>query len=91
MSRRGRLELLLDDSYWPFFGTEKARSSHNNTWDQVGEGFVKELDFSRLRLRMNENADGEKEEVFAELAVDTKNFLDQTLVRGSLFGMFCSE
>lgn len=80
MPKKARLEFLLDDSYWPFFGTEQARSPHNNKWDQVGEGFVKELDFSRIRIRLNENGDGEKEEILAECAMNTKEFLEMSLV-----------
>lgn len=59
MEKRARLEVLLDDGYWPSFGTAKARS-HHATWDQVGEAFVKELPLSRVCLRLNANDEEEK-------------------------------
>lgn len=40
ITKKARLEVLLDDGYWPVFATEKARSTHAH-WDQVGEGFIK--------------------------------------------------
>ncbi|KAG8962436.1 hypothetical protein FRC03_004243 [Tulasnella sp. 419] len=50
LAKKARLEVLLDDSYWPAFSTEKSRST-NAKWDQVGEGFIKELDFSRSQVK----------------------------------------
>jgi Ca2+-dependent lipid-binding protein len=40
IAKKARLEILLDDGYWPVFTTEKARSTQAH-WDQVGEGFIK--------------------------------------------------
>lgn len=34
LARKGALEVMLDDGYWPAFTTEKARSTHA-VWDQV--------------------------------------------------------
>ena len=48
---------------------------------QVGEGFVKELDFGRVWLRLNENDEGEKDDIIAEWKDDAKAFLMSTLVR----------
>jgi Ca2+-dependent lipid-binding protein len=73
-------ELLIDDGYWPAFTTEKARSK-TARWDQVGEGFIKELDFSRVWLRLNQNEDGQKEDIVGELKTYTKAFLEECLVR----------
>lgn len=68
----------MDDGYWPVFATSKARSTAA-VWDTVGEGFVKELDFGRVWLRLNEKDDGEKEEIIAEYKADAKNFLEKAL------------
>ncbi|CAE7115005.1 unnamed protein product [Rhizoctonia solani] len=81
IAKKARLEVLLDDGYWPVFGTEKARSTQAH-WDQVGEGFIKELDFGRVWLRLNENDEGEKEDIIAELKLDAKHFLEQALANG---------
>jgi Ca2+-dependent lipid-binding protein len=79
LSRRGRLEVLIDESSWPAFSTAKARS-HRQTWDQIGEVFVRELDFSRITLRLHENDENEKEDVYAQVQVDTRNLLESAIV-----------
>lgn len=49
---------------------------------QIGEGFVRELDFSRIWIRINAaDDDSEKEEVIAEYKTDTRAFLEHCLVR----------
>jgi len=48
---------------------------------QVGEGFVKELDFSRIWLRINANdSANDKDDIVAEFKCDTKDFLEQCFV-----------
>ncbi|KAH7345115.1 tricalbin [Rhizoctonia solani] len=84
LAKKARLEVLLDDGYWPVFGTEKARSTQAH-WDQVGEGFIKELDFGRVWLRLNENDEGEKEDIIAELKIDAKQFLEEALAGPKTF------
>ncbi|KAJ7462762.1 C2 domain-containing protein [Mycena galericulata] len=78
LAKKARLEVLLDDGYWPCFTTIRARSN-NAQWETVGEGFVKELDFGRVWLRLNESDDGEKENIIAEWKGDAKAFLQSTL------------
>ncbi|KAI5124397.1 hypothetical protein M0805_008282 [Coniferiporia weirii] len=78
LSSKGRLEVLLDDGYWPAFSTIRARSMHAQ-WEHVGEGFIKELDFGRVWLRLNENEEGEKDDVISEFKCDARLFLEQTL------------
>lgn len=80
MPKRGRLEVIVDADAYASFATEKARS-HRNTWDQIGEIVVKELDFSQITLRMNENDANDKPDVFAELTVQTKSLLESAFVR----------
>lgn len=79
LSKKGRLEVLVDEGYWPAFATERWRSTHQPV-DQVGEVFIRELDFSRITLRLNENDDGEKEEIFAECKCDTRELLETSMV-----------
>ncbi|KAF5377486.1 hypothetical protein D9615_005116 [Tricholomella constricta] len=78
LAKKARLEVLLDDGYWPCFTTPKARSTHAQ-WEFVGEGFIKEIDFSRVWLRLNQADEGEKDDVIAEWKGDAKSFLQSTL------------
>ncbi|EMD41578.1 hypothetical protein CERSUDRAFT_110127 [Gelatoporia subvermispora B] len=78
LQKKARLEVLLDDAYWPAFSTVRPRSSKAR-WDYIGEGFVKELDFGRVWLRLNEAEEGDKDDVIAEWKGDTKIFLQQAL------------
>lgn len=82
--KKARLEVLMDDGYWPAFTTAKSPST-NAHWKHVGEGFVKELDFGRVWLRLNENDEGGKDEIIAEWKGDAKPFLESTLVRCAVF------
>ena len=83
LRKKARLEVLLDDAYWPAFSTIRARSAHA-TWEQVGEGFVKELDFGQVWFRLNEADEGDKDDIIAEWKGKAKDFLDVTLVRFEL-------
>ena len=83
LHKKGRLEVLLDDAYWPAFSTVRARSTNAN-WQYIGEGVVKELDFSRVWLRLNEADEGDKDDIIAEWKGDAKAFLEKTLVGGSV-------
>ncbi|KAG6910551.1 hypothetical protein DXG01_009501 [Tephrocybe rancida] len=78
LSKKGRLEVLLDEGYWPCFSTTKARSTHAQ-WDSTGEGFIKEIDFNRVWLRLNAADEGDKDDVIAEWKGDAKAFLQTTL------------
>ena len=79
LSEKARLEVLLDDGYWPAFSTVRARSSRAS-WDHVGEGFIKELDFGRVWFRLNRNDDGDKDDIVSEFKLDAKVFLEQAMV-----------
>ncbi|KAF8530946.1 tricalbin [Gautieria morchelliformis] len=78
LSKKSRLEVLLDEGYWPAVATTKSRSTRAR-FDVIGEGFVKELDFGQVCLRLNENDDSEKEDIVAECRLDAKAFLERTL------------
>ncbi|KAF7437156.1 hypothetical protein PC9H_003992 [Pleurotus ostreatus] len=84
LAKKGRLEVLLDDGYWPAFSTVRARSTHT-AWEYVGEGFVKELDFGQVLFRLNEADEGEKDDIVAEWKGKAKDFLDSTLVGPTKF------
>lgn len=84
LARKGALEIMFDDGYYPTFTTEKARGTHVK-WDQVGEGFVKELDFGRTWMRINADPEDDEPEIVAELHMDTKEFLEATLDKTATF------
>jgi Ca2+-dependent lipid-binding protein len=79
LAKKARLEVLLDDGYWPCFTTIKSRSTEAR-WEHVGEGFIKEVDFSRVWLRLNEAEEGDKDDIIAEWKGDAKPFLQSALV-----------
>ena len=84
LSKKGRLEVLLDDGYWPIFSTTRAHGRHV-AWQHVGEGFLKEIDFGRVWLRLNEADEGDKDVILGEYKEDAKAFLSRTLVRSLLW------
>lgn len=55
--------------------------SRNVTWDYTGEGFIKELDFGRVWLRLNEADEGTKDDIIAEWKEDAQKFLQEAMVR----------
>ncbi|KAH8086661.1 tricalbin [Cristinia sonorae] len=78
LQKKARLEVLLDDAYWPAFSTVRPPST-NAHWDTIGEGFIKELDFGRVWLRLDVADEGDKDDIIAEWRGDAKGFLQQTL------------
>ncbi|EIW86483.1 tricalbin [Coniophora puteana RWD-64-598 SS2] len=84
LHKKARVEVLLDDGYWPCFSTPKARSTRVEI-QHVGEGFIKELDFGQIWLRLNENDEGEKDDIIAEWKGEAKPFLEATLDRRTTF------
>ena len=88
LSRKARLEVLLDDAYWPAFTTPMTRSRHV-TWGYTGEGFIKELDFGRVWLRFNEADEGTKDDIIAEWKEDAKKFLQEAMVRRAFLRGLC--
>ncbi|EEB86962.1 hypothetical protein MPER_15902, partial [Moniliophthora perniciosa FA553] len=58
--------------------TQKAQS-RKAQWEYVGEGFIKELDFGQVWLRLNDATEGEKDNIIAEWKGDAKGFLNSTL------------
>ncbi|KAH7883879.1 C2 domain-containing protein [Phlebopus sp. FC_14] len=90
LQKKARMEVLLDDGYWPAFSTPKSRSTHAQ-WQHVGEGFIKELDFGRVWLRLNENSEGDRDDIIAEWKGDAKPFLEATLDRRSSFALMDEE
>ncbi|KAJ9121636.1 hypothetical protein QFC22_002256 [Naganishia vaughanmartiniae] len=62
LSHKGRLEALLDGKYWPTFSTDRATSRTMTKWDEIGEFFVKEIDFSQITFQLNSAEENTKED-----------------------------
>ncbi|KAK2462016.1 hypothetical protein APHAL10511_006479 [Amanita phalloides] len=84
LQRKARLEVLLDDGYWPCFSTTRA-TSRKARWDYFGEGFMKELDWGIVWLRLNEADEGEKDDVIGVWKGEAKSFLKSTLAAPQTF------
>ena len=80
LAKKGaRLEVAFDDAYWPNYSTDTARTAHQ-TWDEVGEVFIRELEYSRIILRLNEADKDSREELQADFRTSLPEFLEQCLV-----------
>jgi hypothetical protein len=78
LHRKARVEVLLDDGYWPCFSTTRARNL-NARWELPGMGFMKELDWGLVWLRLNDASEGDKDDVVGVWKGDAKGFLSSTL------------
>ena len=75
---KGRIEIVIDDLEWPCVSTPKARS-RTAKWEFVGEGFVKELDFSQVHLFLDAANEEGEDRVVAQWSGGIKEFLRDTL------------
>ncbi|BGO92542.1 hypothetical protein NBRC10512_000461 [Rhodotorula toruloides] len=91
LSRKGaRLEVLMDGGYWPCFSTERSRSAHN-TWDEIGEVLIRELDFSTITLALNDAEKDTREDILAKVQIDMNDFLENTLDKPYTFTLLPTE
>ncbi|KAK7528268.1 uncharacterized protein IWZ02DRAFT_4294 [Phyllosticta citriasiana] len=76
------LEVLMDDNVFPSYTSTKIRSKQM-TFNDIGEAMVRELDFSRITLRLIEHADkkgeGEEDHVLGKLQGATLDVLKRCL------------
>jgi len=74
------LEVLFDDYAFASYVSSKARSRHQK-WDEVGDGFVRELEFSRITMRLRSKVDktNDDTDVVASLSGDTLDVLKTAL------------
>ncbi|KAJ9102440.1 hypothetical protein QFC21_002840 [Naganishia friedmannii] len=79
LAHKGRLEALLDGNYWPAFSTDRATSRVVSKWDEIGEFFVKEIDFSQITFQLNSAEENTKEEVRASVSYTTRQLVEKTL------------
>jgi Ca2+-dependent lipid-binding protein len=77
------LEVLMDDQVFPSYASSRTRSRHTE-FGETGDAVVRELDLSRITLRLVEKQDkkgeGEEEHLEAKLQGDTLQVLQKCLV-----------
>lgn len=81
VSHKGRLEVLLDENYWPAYSTDRTHGHNLAEWNQTAECFIRELSFSQITFRMNRADETEKDEIDSEVQFSTKDLVDMSLVR----------
>jgi Ca2+-dependent lipid-binding protein len=76
-----QIEVLVDDMAFPSYTSSTTRS-RKVTLDEIGDCFVRELDFSKLTVRIRERGekDSDKNKAIAKLAGNTLDTLKQCLV-----------
>ncbi|MCJ1309428.1 hypothetical protein MMC25_003087 [Agyrium rufum] len=95
LSRSGiHLEVLMDDMAFPSYVSTKA-ASRQAQFGETGDAFIKEIDVSRIRLRLAEKEDkkgeGESEHVLAKLEGDTLPLLRRCLYKPTELVLKSSE
>ncbi|ERT02180.1 hypothetical protein HMPREF1624_00478 [Sporothrix schenckii ATCC 58251] len=77
-----QLEIFVDDMAFPSYVSSSARS-RSFTFDEMGDCFIRELDFSRLTIKIRdrggEKKEDEKDRPFARLTGNTLDTLKQCL------------
>lgn len=81
------LEIYVDDMVYPSYVSETAKS-RSFKFDEIGDCFIRELEFSRLTLRISEKREKPGEErdedhTVARLTGNTLDTLKQCLVRST--------
>ncbi|KAF3925246.1 Tricalbin-3 [Dactylellina cionopaga] len=82
------LQVKMDDFLFPAFMSSKIRSRKTKL-EEVGDAFVRELEFSRVILRLVEHSKekGDKDDVIAELRGNTLSILKQCLHKPTVLTM----
>ncbi|KAF8419946.1 hypothetical protein EV426DRAFT_576746 [Tirmania nivea] len=75
------LDVLMDDMMFPTYSTAKIKS-HNQKFDEVCDSVVRELDFSKVTIRLRESSNDkehDEDDIIAKLTGDTLSTLKQCL------------
>lgn len=77
----GHLEILMDDMLFPAWRSSRIRS-RNTTLNETGDAMVRELDFSRITIRLREKANNDdgQDDTYAKLTGQTLDVLMRHLV-----------
>ncbi|KAH7355702.1 hypothetical protein BKA66DRAFT_613362 [Pyrenochaeta sp. MPI-SDFR-AT-0127] len=78
----GYVDVLMDDMAYPSYSSAKIKSN-NMTFNEVGDTMIRELDFSKITLRIIEHidkdGDGDEDHVIAKLTGNTIDTLRRCL------------
>jgi len=78
----GYVDILMDDMAYPSYSSARIKSSHM-TFNEVGDTMIRELDFSKITLRIIEHVDkdgdGDDDHVIAKLTGSTIDTLRRCL------------
>lgn len=75
------LDVLMDDMMYPAYSTAKIKS-HNQKFEEIGDCVVRELDFSKVTIRLRESSkdkEHDEDDIVAKLTGDTLSTLRQCL------------
>lgn len=76
------VEILMDDMAFPSYSSTKVRS-RNHTFNEIGDAIVREIDFSKITLRLIEHVDkkgeGDENSIIAKLTGPTLDVLRRCL------------
>ncbi|KAI9802260.1 MAG: hypothetical protein M1825_002981 [Sarcosagium campestre] len=89
-----RVEVVIDDMKFPSYISSKAKSRHTK-FDEIGDTFVRELDVSRITLRLREKSDNKGDDkddaTVAKLTGETISVLKQCLNNPAVLSLKDSE
>lgn len=74
-----RIEIFVDDMAFPSYVSSTAKSK-TFKFDEIGDCFIRELEFSKLTLRVREKGESDKDQTLARLTGNTLDTLKQCLV-----------
>ena len=78
-----RVEVVMDDMVFPSYSSSKTRSRHTQ-FGETGDAVVRELDVSKITLRLKEKLDkkgeGSEDNTIAKLQGNTIDVLQRCLV-----------
>jgi Ca2+-dependent lipid-binding protein len=74
-----QLSIFVDDYLFPTYTSATARQ-RSHKFDEIGDCFIRELDFSRLSIKARKKGEDDEEDVLAYLSGNTMDTLKQCLV-----------
>ncbi|KAG7293349.1 hypothetical protein NEMBOFW57_003397 [Staphylotrichum longicolle] len=79
---QSRIEVFVDDMAFPSYVSSTARSRHHK-FDEIGDCFIRELEFSKLTIKVSERTEKQEEDrkqhTLARLSGNTLDTLKQCL------------
>ncbi len=79
---QSHIEVFVDDMAFPSYVSSTARARHHK-FDEIGDCFIRELEFSKLTIKVAERSDKQEDsgkQVLARLSGNTLDTLKQCLV-----------